>query len=113
MKKRLSKEEKCEQMINEVLDNFNFKKCRKVMEFLDWTWAGANGVPTIENIKQTAKYLMEGAINGCLEDKRALPNETYFHETGGLRAEAIKNKYNQLIHVKLSFVLDDWESDGD
>jgi hypothetical protein len=56
---------------------------------------------------------MEGAINGCLEDKKMLPNETYFHETGGLRAEAIKNKYNQLIYVKLSFVLDDWQSDGD
>lgn len=114
MKKRLTQEEQHNKMINDILEQFNFEKCRMVMRTLGWTWGMPPGrSPDIQDLKNTAKYLMEGAIKGCLETKTCRPGESYFNATGGLKAQAIKNKYGHLEWLKLEFVLTEWESDGD
>lgn len=33
------------------------------MDILDWRWVGSNGVPTLEEIKNTAMSLVEDAYN--------------------------------------------------
>jgi len=84
------------------------------MRSLGWTWAMTpGGYPEIHEMKRTAKYLMENAINGCLGNRSCRPGETYHSATGGFKAEAIKNKYGHLEWVRLEFVLTEWESDGD
>jgi hypothetical protein len=114
MKKRLTQEEQHNQMMDDILQNFNFVKCKMVMSFLGWTWGMPPGrTPEIQDMKNTAKYLMEGAIKGCLETKSCRPGETYMSATGGFKASAIKNKYGHLEWVQLEFILTDWDSDGD
>ena len=114
MKKRLTQEEQHNMMIKDIIENFNFQKCRMVMSFLGWTWGMPPGrTPDIEDMKKTAKYLMEGAIKGCLESKTCTPGETYMNATGGFKAEAIKSKYNHIVYLQLEFILTEWESDGD
>jgi hypothetical protein len=114
MKKRLTQEEQHNKMMDDILDNFNFVKCKIAMRGLGWTWAMIpGGYPEVEDMKRTAKYLMEGAIKGCLETKSCRPGETYMNSTGGFKAVAIKNKYGHLEWVQLEFVLTEWESDGD
>lgn len=114
MKKRPTQEEQHNKMMDDVLQNFNFVKCKMVMSFLGWTWGMPPGrTPEIQDMKNTAKYLMEGAIKGCLEAKSCRPGESYMNATGGFKASAIKNKYGHLEWVQLEFVLTDWDSDGD
>jgi hypothetical protein len=114
MKKRLTQEEQHNKMMDDILENFNFMKCKMVMSFLGWTWGFPPGrTPEVDEMKKTAKYLMEGAIKGCLETRNCRPEETYISATGGFKAEAIKNKYNHLEFLKLEFVLTEWDSDGD
>lgn len=114
MEKRLTQEQKHDKMMNDIIENFNFMKCRMVMSFLGWTWGFPPGrTPEIDEMKKTAKYLMEGAIKGCLESRSCRPGEAYMNSTGGFKAEAIKTKYNHLEFLKLEFVLTEWDSDGD
>ena len=114
MKKRLTQEEQHNKMMDDILENFNFMKCKMVMSFLGWTWGMPPGTtPDIDRMKDTARYLMEGAIKGCLESKSCRPGETYHSATGGFKAEAIKSKYNHLEFLRLEFVLTEWDSDGD
>lgn len=114
MKKRLTQEEQHEKMINDIIDNFKFEKCRKVMQFLGWTWGMADArVPDIEQMKKTSKYLLQSAIEGCMADQSCKPGVTYLSATGGFKAEAIKTKYNHLEFLKLEFVLTEWDTDGD
>lgn len=114
MTKRLTQEEQHNKMMEDILQNFNFVKCKMVMSFLGWTWGMPPGrTPEIQDMKNTAKYLMEGAIKGCLETKSCRPGESYMNATGGFKASAIKNKYGHLEWVQLEFVLTDWDSDGD
>lgn len=112
MKDRLTKEQIHQKMIQDIIDEFDFDTCHRVMKFLNWEWVSC-GVPSVNELKKNANYLLQGAIEGCLSSKDFLQGQTYHSATGGLMAEAIKNKYNHLIHLKLSFVLSEWENDGD
>ena len=109
-KKRLTQFETYQLMRDEILEHFDFQKCHKTMKLLGWTWGFDNRVPQIEDLKKTAVHLMESAAKGCLESKSCKPNETYLSSTGGLKAEAIKNKYNQIEYLNLEFVLTDWST---
>lgn len=114
MKKRLTQDEQHEKMINDIIRNFNFEKCRTVMLFLGWEWGLApSRVPEIKDMEKTARYLLDGAIDGCIKDKKCRPGVTYMNATGGFKAEAIKNKYGRLEYLQLEFILTEWDTDGD
>ena len=100
-------------MRNTLLENFDFKKCEITMKFLGWTWGFGDMVPTVQDLKKTADHLLESAAKGCLEPRSCKPYETYISATGGLKAEASKDKNGSLYYLNLEFVLTDWSSDGD
>lgn len=100
-------------MRNSIFENFDFVKCEQTMRFLNWTWGFGDMNPTVQDLKKTADYLLESAAKGCLESKGCKPYETYGSATGGLKAEAIKDKNGSLCYLNLIFVLTDWSSDGD
>ena len=47
--------------IREVLREFNWAKIHKVMKVLDWQWAPINRVPTIGELKDQARRILEAA----------------------------------------------------
>lgn len=100
-----------DRIIQEVMENFNWEKCNIVMNLIDWRWF-SNTVPEIYELKATALNLINHSIKG-VKSNDVHHNSSYYSATGGLKATSWKNRYGQLIAVKLEFVLTDWESDGD
>jgi len=109
------KRKKLEDMIETVMEHFNWDRAERTMRFLNWTWAGVpgQGVPNINDLKSNGRYLINSAVKGALEDKTLRPWETFFTATGGMKASVTKNKYNQINSINLEFILTSWNDDGD
>lgn len=50
--------------IDEVMNDFEFKKVKSVMEFLDWTWSTDTGhrTPSLDELRSTARRLLKSAV---------------------------------------------------
>jgi hypothetical protein len=53
-----------QELIDEILEEFNFEKCKVVMDHLHWTWGFTNQVPSIQQLKESARNRIESAIEG-------------------------------------------------
>lgn len=106
-------QKKFQELIDDVMDNFNFHKVHKVMKFLNWTWGfSANGVPEIYELKETARRL----LNECLYDLIQHGEDTWNISTGGFCVRATNYKDAEVedddsfrLSLKLSFELEDWD----
>lgn len=68
----------------EIMQNFDFDKVHKVMEFLDWKWYGTeNGVPTtFELVKEVKDRLNELIERACNEAADNIPIDELVYEAG-------------------------------
>lgn len=98
-------------MISEVLENFDFYKCKLVMESIGWKWGFENQVPSIEMLKKSASNRLRNAMD--LAKKNKCSKSTYFSSSGGLKGNAWVNRFGHIEAIRLEFVLTDWDSDGD
>ena len=93
---------KQQQAIDRILDNFDFKIVKTVMDFLKWKWYSTRArkmvIPDIPEIKSTARRLLIEAAND--------PKKNSIILTGGLLAEKIDGHFFQL-----SFVVTDYYDD--
>jgi len=102
------------QMIDDIMDNFDFIKVQTVMEALNWQWfSAADGLPTISELRKQAVYLLRGAS----ELRLGSYLDSYWEEgiingTGGFQAtaycDATKTK---IIALDLKFVLEEQDSE--
>lgn len=101
-------------LINEVLLQFDFVKCQVVMDYLGWKWYRDGGYisPSIDELKESAKDRLRKAIAGC-KDPKIKSDQKYFVSSGGLRGSAYKNRYGHITGVSLEFILTEWEVDYD
>ena len=100
------------QMIDDILDEFDFDKVHKAMKALDWRWVGT-GVPTIDELRNGAHHLLRGAANSRLyEFKHEHWLEGIQNSTGGFEAMAWcdENK-TKIIRLELKFVLTSWDEE--
>lgn len=104
-------EDKEMEMIENILDNFDFYKCWNVMMMLQWGWGFNSEVPSIETLRNAAVERLKGAMSLAKLGNSHM--SSYWTSSGGLKATAWKNRYNQIEGIHLEFVLTDWESDGD
>lgn len=49
-------------VIDNILDEFDFEQVHKVMVFLEWKWAG-EGVPTISTLRKRAREMLNYAAD--------------------------------------------------
>lgn len=97
-------------IIPEILEYFRFDNVEKTMKALNWCWAGCNGVPDLEVIKERAIQLVREAYNRqtCVS-------------TGGFTAKyvsaedaALRDGYDiseaKYPSIELSFNVERWES---
>ena len=73
--------------IDEALDSFDFEKVHKVMTFLTWIWAPHYEVPTIKEMRQVTRRLLQEVEN----------NSSI--ESGGFKVQCYNGLY------ELSFVV--------
>lgn len=79
----------------EIEQWFDWKKVRKAMKALNWTWFYVGGEPKIKDLKHSAKNLL---YNSYTKDGYTM--------TGGF--EAYYDKIED--ELRLSFILTDWSS---
>ena len=79
-----------QELINEVLDNFDFEKVHKVMTFLEWKWFSYSEstieVPSIAKLVRTAQQYLEMAYAGL--EKIEHNEHSYMVGSGGFEAQA-------------------------
>lgn len=79
-----------QELINEVLDNFDFEKVHKVMTFLEWKWFSYSEstmeVPSIVKLVRTAQQYLEMAYAGL--EKIEHNEHSYMVGSGGFEAQA-------------------------
>ena len=69
--------------IDEVMDEFDFGKVQKVMEFLNWRWVGADeGVPREAELRKKVRELMSYTYNQGRDFQK-----DWLTATGGFRVE--------------------------
>lgn len=85
---------KTQDIINEILDNFDYKTMRKCMKKLKWTWYDSDEVPTVERIRSQAQSLLEHAL--------ASPKKNYTTGTGGLEVYKM-NGYISLVFAASAY----------
>lgn len=108
-------QEKQDKMVENIMENFRWRKCQIAMKALNWSWATlpGTGIPDVSDLRRTARYLIDSAIKSALESKTLRPDESYFSATGGLKATVTKNRNNHINFIQLEFILEEWDDDGD
>lgn len=87
-----------QEIIDEVINDFNFNRVHDVMEHMNWKWSGE--VPSIERLKTKASNLLQDAYIKYLINHT---NEQYTIRTGGL--EAYYENIDGEDYFELKFVL--------
>ena len=96
-------------MIDEIMDEFNFAKVEKVMDYLDWGWVGE--YVTMDMLRDEAKRLLREAAKLRLGiDKHW--EQGIIYATGGFQATAFCNEdKTKIIGLDLKFVLAGWDAE--
>lgn len=85
----------------DIDENFDWKKVHSVMKYVQWEWRSANGVPSLEQIKEQAKRLLRQLIG---EGKRITGIGT-----GGLYVQRINCESGSTVY-EIVFELTSWET---
>jgi predicted NUDIX family NTP pyrophosphohydrolase len=102
-----------EDMIDEIMEEFNFAKVQDAMFHLNWKWAGTmKGIPTMDELRERAQELLESAAKSRLGDYIDEHHELgIVCQTGGFKATAWCNEAKtEVTGLKLEFIITDWES---
>lgn len=90
-----------EQIIEDILDEFDFAKVLNVMELLDWKWGGISSppeVPSLGQLRKRARSLMKYCIG----------HDGYVTATGGFHVQ--KETFDGLPFYSLKFVVTEWDN---
>jgi hypothetical protein len=103
-----------DEMIDDILDNFNFSKVQTAMEATGWRYASSEGKDvTINELKNKATYCLKGAAEARLNDYI----EEHWEQgiivaTGGFQAMAYCDKdKTKIVQLELKFILAEWDSE--
>jgi hypothetical protein len=95
-----------EQLIDEIVENFNWDKVYKTMEALSWKWVDSEGeTPSIGRLITTATRLLRDAYDGAEKEQ-----ETYLSGTGGFEAVCYMDG-DDMYRLELRFVVASWDVD--
>jgi hypothetical protein len=93
-----------EQLIDEIVECFDWERVQDTMQKLDWTWASSEGeTPSIGKLISTASRLLRDAYDGAEKEQ-----ETHLSGTGGFEAVCHVDK-DGMYRLELRFVLASWD----
>lgn len=100
--------------IDYIMDNFDFERVEKVMEFLEWKWSPSNESPSGYEIKRYARQLLkqvyERAQKMCIARKEENHVETYI-KCGGFKATHHWWVEDDVEKLELEFIVSDWDTE--
>jgi hypothetical protein len=104
------KEKDVDDMIKDIIDEFDFGRVETVMDALDWQWRGET--PTLDDLYEEAKRLLRGAAEsrlGCFKDEHH--DVAIINACGGFEAKAFcdENK-TKITGLDLAFIVTSWDS---
>lgn len=93
MKTKLTKQD----LIDDIMDNFDFEQVHKAMALLDWKWGMGDKerIPDIAELRKFARQRLKEAIN----------NPNRYSSSGGFVAKQDKDG-----GLYLGFVLHEWDT---
>jgi hypothetical protein len=99
-----------EYMIEDIMDEFDFDKVYETMDALDWKWRGET--PSIEDLRETAEYLLRGAAKSRLGDFKDTHHDVaIINGTGGFEAKAFCDEdKTKITGLDLAFIVESWDS---
>lgn len=98
-----------EELIDGILENFDFDKVKKTMDLLDWTYADIGEVPSTYQLIKSAKSRLKDAYKYAKENKK--DGHSF---SGGFRAFAEWNKEKETVdYLQLDFVVATWDEQID
>ena len=90
--------------IEDILDNFDFEKVKKVMDAVDWKyWNSPDSQITITELRKTARYLLKEAYNTAASDQ-------WLVATGGLEVRRFMCPGDTKKYLYLKFVVTEWDN---
>ena len=90
-----------QEMIDNIMDNFNFNRVAKCMEVLEWKWHDVEGIPQEPDIRKLARKLLNAV-------KEEFTSDRYSFSTGGF-VVTVWYEAGNLDAMELSFVVADWD----
>lgn len=113
IKERYLISDAAEREIESIMDEFDFETVKKVMDFLDWQWFGADeGVPRIGELRKKARILLYEAAYKVKKSREITAESTV--GTGGFRASAYRydddESEGEKIYLKLAFELVEYDN---
>jgi hypothetical protein len=102
-----------EDMIDEIMEEFNFDKVQDAMLHLNWKWGMSNyRTPDIDELKETSERLLRDAAESRLGNFIDTHHEVGITSaTGGFKATAWCNEAKtEITGLKLEFIVDSWDS---
>ena len=94
-----------QELIDEVMDNFDFTKVAKAMKALGWVWATTQfDVPTESDIRKQVRELLNKVYDSSIRTE-----EDCTIGTGGFEA-TYESDFKVL---SLKFIVSSWETDGE
>ena len=102
-----------EDMIDEIMEEFNFARVYKAMVSLDWRWISSkNKIPSIESLRKEAERLLRGAAESRLGNFIDTHHEVgIISATGGFKATAWCNEAKtEITGLRLEFIVADWDT---
>jgi len=95
-----------EQLIDEIVENFNWDKVYRTMDALGWIWASSEGeTPSIGKLISTATGLLRDAYDGAEKEQYI-----YLVGTGGFQAVCYVDG-DDMYRLELRFVVTSWDVD--
>jgi len=100
-------------IIDEIMEEFNFGKVESVMFHLNWRWASEyKRTPNIDELRETAERLLKDAAESRLGAYIDTHHELgIFSATGGFKATAWCNETKtEITGLRLEFIVADWDT---
>ena len=107
------KEKDVDDMIKDILNEFDFDRVYEAMDALDWKWRGE--IPSLYDLRETAESLLRGAAENRLgRFKDTHHDVAIINATGGFEARAFCNEdKTKITGLDLAFVVTSWDSSID
>jgi hypothetical protein len=104
------KEKDVDDMIKDILNEFDFDRVYEAMDALDWKWRGE--IPSLYDLRETAESLLRGAAENRLgRFKDTHHYVAIINATGGFEARAFCNEdKTKITGLDLAFVVTSWDS---